>query len=495
MVLVGLIGLLAPPAIAQEGAPSNDPLYGDQWALAQIGAPCVWMALPPRQNVIVAIVDSGVDAGHPDLVGRVRDDGYDFVDDDADPRDENGHGTHVAGIIAAQLNNGEGGAGLAPIAQILPVRVVGPEGAGSDRSIAAGIDFAVERGARVINLSIGSTLLLATPESSPLISRSIARAIAAGVVVVVAAGNDFLPLPNAIIGDNEAVLVVAATTRDNQRARFSNSGPWVDVSAPGERILSTMPTYEVYLTGPELPLEERFAPLYDTMSGTSQAAPFVSALAALLIAQNPDLTPAEVSEAIITGSADIYDGLPSYYRRLRLLGAGRIDACASLTGMPRPAPADWLVPTAWGLGLSLVALLGLLALMRQRRRESLQEPPAAAPSAPEVTRLGDTVAGASALPVWGRLRRLDDDRLFLLRDEIILIGRAEECTLRFSDDSEVSRRHARIIHRGDTIWLEDLGSSFGTQLNRRKLRRPTKLQPGDLITIGTMSFRFEARRS
>ncbi|MBX0326915.1 S8 family serine peptidase [Oscillochloris sp. ZM17-4] len=331
-----------------QGLSPNDPLYPDQWALGRVGAPCAWGVTTGREDLIVAVIDSGVDMSHPDLQGRLRRDGFDFVDNDGDPRDENGHGTHVAGIIAAALGNAEGGAGLAPSVQILPVRVMDAAGVGGDRRIAAGVGYAVDKGARVINLSLGSTLLLATPESSPLISAAIRRALDAGAVVVVAAGNDFVPLPNAIVGGNEDVIVVAAATRDDRRAVFSNSGPWVDVTAPGERILSTMPTYPVFLTSDALPENQRFRQGYDSMSGTSQAAPFVSALAALLLSLHPEWSAAQVTAAITASAADIYPNMPSYYRRLRLLGSGRIDACAALGGAAA-APAG-LSPTALGLG-------------------------------------------------------------------------------------------------------------------------------------------------
>ncbi|NTV04750.1 S8 family serine peptidase, partial [bacterium] len=260
-------GLALPETLRAEaqGVAPDDPLYPQQWALERIGAACAWQASTGREDLIVAVVDSGVDLGHPDLQGRLRRDGFDFVDDDADPRDENGHGTHVSGVIAATLGNAEGGAGLAPSVQILPVRVMSAEGVGGDRRIAAGVDYAVQKGARVINLSLGSTLLLATPESSPLISAALRRALDAGAVVVVAAGNDFVPLPNSIVGQNEDVIVVAAATRDDHRAVFSNSGPWVDVTAPGEHILSTLPTYPVYLTSAALPEGQRFQPGYDYM--------------------------------------------------------------------------------------------------------------------------------------------------------------------------------------------------------------------------------------
>ncbi len=339
-----LAWLLMQSALAQGRPAPNDPRYGDQWALDRIGAPCAWLSSTGNRNVTVAVVDTGVDLAHPDLAGRLRTDGYDFVDDDPLPNDENGHGTHVSGIIAATLDNAAGIAGLAPDARILPVRVMDREGSGSDETIARGIRYATRKQARVINLSLGMTLWLsdfgARSPTGSLVSVAVREAQDAGALVVVAAGNDFVPLPNVIAYDNPDVLLVAASNEDEARAPFSNSGPWVDVVAPGQHILSTMPTYEVYLTSDDLPPQQRFKQDYDYMSGTSQATPYVSALAALLFATYPDAQAADV-QAVIKQFADggIYDQHPPEYRRLWELGAGRIDACATLRGAAAEEPA------------------------------------------------------------------------------------------------------------------------------------------------------------
>lgn len=326
----------AASVVMAQGATPNDPMYGDQWALDMIGAPCAWQTTSGSDQVTVAVVDSGVDMNHPDLAGRVRSDGHDFVDGDNDPRDENGHGTHVSGIIAATLNNAEGITGLAPGVKILPVRVMDAEGWGDDPTIAAGIRYAYQNGAKVINLSLGITVM-STSDTSPDISAAISEAQNAGALVVVASGNDFVPLPNGIASDNPDVLVVAASDSNDEPAPFSNTGPWVDVTAPGEDILATMPTYEVYITGDAVPADERYNQDYDYLSGTSMAAPYVSALAALVFSAHPDWTATQVQEAIkSSASRDIYTNLPAVYQRLGLLGAGRIDACGSLGG----APAD-----------------------------------------------------------------------------------------------------------------------------------------------------------
>lgn len=331
LLLCMVILLATSDTVAQGVRPPDDRFYDKQWALEKISASCGWQVTTGTSEVTVAVLDTGVDLHHPDLVSQVRDDGYDFVEDDADPGDKNGHGTHVAGIIAAAMNNAEGIVGLAPDVRILPVRVMSAEGSGKDAWIAQGIRFAVQRGAKVINLSLGATLFLATPGTAPIIAKAIREAQAAGALVVLAAGNDFVPLPNALLVEAGDVLVVAASTPDDRKARFSNSGPWVDVAAPGEDILSTMPTYEVYLTSQALPVNERFKQDYDYMSGTSMAAPYVSALAALLFAAHPDWTATQVQQHIKeTADERIYDNSPRL-RRLRLVGAGRIDACRALS--------------------------------------------------------------------------------------------------------------------------------------------------------------------
>lgn len=506
LLLLLLFLLLPNSAAAQFSGVPDDPFYPEQWALEQIGAPCAWSRTIGRQNMIVAVIDSGVDLNHPDLAPRLRKDGFDFVENDGDPSDENGHGTHVSGIIAATLANAEGIAGLAPDVQILPIRVMNAEGSGNDRRIAAGITYAIERGAHVINLSLGSTLLLATPESSPLVSRAISNALAAGVVVVVAAGNDFVPLPNAIVGANEDVIVVAASGRDDRKTAFSNSGPWVDVTAPGERILSTMPTYEVFLTSDALPPEERFEQGYDYMSGTSQATPYVSALAALILSQNPDYTAAQVVEVIKASATDIYPNHPSYFQRLRLLGAGRIDACRALGGEESAGGILGLILGRWGLALALggagicllgVALVGSLLLLRRRGRpqpvvsygQASATPPSPPPPAPP-PRIGDTlVAGVAS---WGRLSIVGgpaNPATFPLGGSEVLIGRASDLPVSIEGDPTISRRHARIT-RSAQVMIEDLGSSHGTFVNGRRISGPTALRDGDTVTLGQTSLRF-----
>src|SRR4030095_6461911 len=167
------------------------------------------------------------------------------------------------------------------------------------------VRYAADKGAKVINLSLGATLTIGADTESELVTSAIHYAQDKGALVVVAAGNDFAQLPNAIVGDNPDTLVVAATDDDDRKADFSNSGAWIGVTAPGGHILSTMPTYEVYLTSDQVPRDERFENNYDYMSGTSQATPLVSALAALEFSAHTDWDARQVAQEIKDRAADI----------------------------------------------------------------------------------------------------------------------------------------------------------------------------------------------
>ena len=171
--------------------PVNDTMYKEQWGLPAVEAPQAWEVLskwtgPTRNQVIVAVVDTGVASDHPDLAGRLLSKGYNTIDDNQDTVDYYGHGTHVSGIIAANTNNNRGVAGVTGTAnvKILPIKVLGNDGYGTSLSVAKGINKAVELGADVINMSLGGQ------GHSRLMEEAIQRATDKGVVVVVAAGND-----------------------------------------------------------------------------------------------------------------------------------------------------------------------------------------------------------------------------------------------------------------------------------------------------------------
>ncbi len=532
------------PASAQNITEPSDPLFEDQWALPHVGSSCAWGHTIGSDSVTVAVVDSGVDLTHPDLIDRLRDDGRDFVDGDNDPSDENGHGTNVAGVVAATLDNAEGIAGLAPGVRILPIRVMNDRGFGSDRAIERGIRYAADQGAQVINLSLGATLSIGADSESVEISQAIRYAQSLGSLVVVAAGNDFVPLPNAIVGDNPDVLVVAATDENDRKAPFSNSGPWIAVTAPGVHILSTMPTYEVYLTSDRVPRDERFRPNYDYMSGTSQATPYVSALAALLFSANPDWDAGQVAQAIRQSAVDISEQNRKLWAQ-GYLGTGRIDACAALGGpainrpeptpappefpSPEPAPTDppiaGVAPTdapaptrrpqsatpvpgasstgdsPLGLGVTLGAgICGLVLLllllvgvgrMVRRRPPPAQTytPPRPPASVPQPVPVGPPMAAG-----WGALLVVGGPaapvRFALVAAETVL-GRSPDCTIPIGSDETISRRHALVRNDGSQVTVEDLGSTHGTYLNGQRTVGRTPVRRGDVMQIGQTSLLFE----
>jgi subtilisin family serine protease len=278
----------------------------------------------PRDGlgVTVAVLDTGVDIHHPEFIGKLLP-GWNFYDDIASTDDFEGHGTHVAGVIAARTNNGIGVAGIAYNAMILPVKVCGELGCFT-YEIAAGIIYAVDRGARVINMSLGG------PAMSTTVQGAINYALSRNVVVVASAGNDG-DSDDDNINDGTAideisypasypgVISVAAVDPDGLIAAFSSTNDRVTVAAPGVDILSTVPLG--YGTGTNLG--------YDFYSGTSMASPHVAGLAAMLIADGIATTPATVREALTCSAreteADLISGYDNAY------GFGLIHADAALT--------------------------------------------------------------------------------------------------------------------------------------------------------------------
>ena len=234
----------------------SDPDWNLQYGLVNIRAPQGWDYSTGSATVTIAIIDSGVDLSHADIAAKIVP-GYDFVNGDAIPQDDNGHGTHVAGIAAASGNNGVGVAGVSWGARIMPIKVLNAGGGGSFADVAAGIVWAADNGAQVINLSLGGA------SSSTTLQDAVNYAYGKGVVLVAAAGNTGSGLilyparyPN--------VIAVGAVDNTNNHAGFSNFGPELDLVAPGASIYSTV------IGG------------YGFKSGTSMAAPYVSGLAAIL---------------------------------------------------------------------------------------------------------------------------------------------------------------------------------------------------------------------
>ena len=299
----------------------NDPDFSKQWGLDNIGqtggtpdadidAPEAWDIQTGKSSVVIAIIDTGCDQDHPDLAGKFTA-GHDFVNDDSDPQDDHGHGTYCAGIASAVTNNGIGVAGVSWYSQIMPVKVLDSGGSGSYSDVAAGIIYAADNGADVISMSLGGS------SSSDTLEDAMEYAYNSGVVIACATGNDNGPVSYPAAYD-EYCLGVAATDHNDQRASFSNYGPQVDVAAPGVNVYSAS-----------------WDNTYKTASGTSASTPFVSGLAALLLARDATLTPDEVKEQIKSTCDDVnsatYPGEDVY------LGAGRINAYNALT-VPPPKP-------------------------------------------------------------------------------------------------------------------------------------------------------------
>lgn len=254
------------------GTVPNDPQYEGSWGVGAIKAHHVWPATRGT-GVKVAVIDTGVYADHPDLEGRVLQ-GADIVNGDSDATDDHGHGTHVAGTIAAVADNGIGVAGVAPEALIIPIKVLGKDGTGTNEGIANGILKAAELGARVINMSLGG------PDNSRTLADAIASVQAKGVIVIAAAGNDNVSTPF-YPAANEGVIGVAAVDRTDTKASFSNFGAVVDIAAPGTSILSTS-----------------FNGTYISLHGTSMASPHVAGTAALLVAKYPSLKSGQLARLL-----------------------------------------------------------------------------------------------------------------------------------------------------------------------------------------------------
>jgi subtilisin family serine protease len=230
------------------------------WGLAAYRVPEQWKATRGA-GVRVAVLDTGVDADHPDLAGAIED-ARDFTDSPFGTDDKQGHGTHVAGTIAARRNE-RGVVGVAPECRLIVAKVLGDDGSGTSDEVARGIDWAVASGADLLSLSLGS------PDPSAAIEQAIERAVNAGRFVICAAGNE---------GRDDGVnyparwattIAVGAVDRFGQLARFSSRGPELDICAPGADVLSTFPGGR-----------------YAKLSGTSMATPFVTGVVALMVAKH-----------------------------------------------------------------------------------------------------------------------------------------------------------------------------------------------------------------
>lgn len=295
----------------------NDPLFAHQWGLMKIQASAAWAQWQPQRTVYIAILDTGIDATHPDLAQKMRRHnngavyGYNAFSSGSDTQDWNGHGTHCAGIAAAHTHNGVGIAGVAggsvslasasQAVQLMPVKVLNDQGYGSFADVARGIVWAADNGAHIISLSLGGTV--GTQQLADAVNYAWAR----GCLIVAAAGNNGTNAPF-YPAYYENALAVAATDPNDRLTEFSQYGAWVDIAAPGAAILSTIPGGG-----------------YSSWSGTSMACPHVAGAAALIWSCVPSLTNQQLRQ-VLENHADPclpywFDGIGAGKGRLNLARA------------------------------------------------------------------------------------------------------------------------------------------------------------------------------
>lgn len=288
-----------------------DPSYGKSWALPKIQAPTAWDTTN-GDGIIIAILDTGVNSNHPDLAANMVP-GWNTFDDNEDSADVYGHGTKVAGAAAAAANNAAGSAGVSWGASIMPIRVSDLSGNSRISTIAKGIRWAADHGAHVVNISFGPIHQNLTIRSAAAYMRS------KGGVVVISSGNS-----GQFVSDtpSDDLLVVSATSSSDVRPSWSNYGPFVDVSAPGVGIYTTLRSGG-----------------YGNVSGTSFASPITAATVALMMSANRDLTPVDLEQIIKSTAVDLgTSGVDNYY------GAGRINAAAAVAAASARITVDDQAP-------------------------------------------------------------------------------------------------------------------------------------------------------
>lgn len=320
----------------------NDPEFYLSWGLDFIQAPQAWGLTTGSSKVLVAVIDTGMNYKHRDLVGNlwvnvaekngiagVDDDGngfiddihgYDFVNNDGDPMDDHTHGTHVAGIIGASGNNNEGSSGVSWRVKILPIKALDSRGSGTTEMAINAINYAVQMKAQILNNSWGGT------DDSAFLLEAIERSSRAGAVFVAASGNSFVSNDQSphypANSKSPNVISVAALKQDGSFASFSNFGAkTVHIAAPGVGIYST------------------YGSRYQSLSGTSMAAPFVSGVAALLLAKYPDLSGVQVKERILKSA------IRKAHLRTKVSTQGVVNAYYAVSGeTPPPDPNE---PSQW----------------------------------------------------------------------------------------------------------------------------------------------------
>lgn len=298
--------------VAPAAAP-NDPYAGSQWHLAKMGLPGAWDTTQGA-GVTIAVLDTGIDATHPDLAARMVP-GWNFYDNNSDTRDVNGHGTAVAGAATATLNNGVGVAGTAGQALLMPVRIADANGYAYWSTVAQGLTWASDKGARVANISYGGVATSSAVQAAAQYMRS------RGGLVVVAAGNNGI---DEGVPPTSTMIVVSATDANDVKTSWSSYGSFVSVAAPGQDIWTTTRGGG-----------------YQAWWGTSLASPVVAGVVGLMMSARPAMSNTQVESLLYSSSVDLGTaGRDSYY------GWGRVNAAAAVQATVNSAVADTQPPTA-----------------------------------------------------------------------------------------------------------------------------------------------------
>lgn len=294
----GKVELAERDGIAEGAAVPNDSHWAKQWGPVKTGSPAAWDIITGSSVVIIAVLDSGVDVKHPDLAGRTVA-GYDFINNDANPADDQGHGTKSTGVLGAASNNATGVAGTCWTCALMPVKVLDSSNYGSWSAISNGIVWATDKGAKVISMSIYGK------SGSSTLRNAVKYAYDRGVTVVAAAGNDAstaLTYP----ASYPEVLSVAGTDSADKLYSWSQKGSWISLAAPGC-------TYSTARGGG-----------YGSYCGTSAATPQVAGIAGLMLAANPTASRAEIAASLRSTAVAISP-----------LAHGRVDAAAAVRAVRR----------------------------------------------------------------------------------------------------------------------------------------------------------------
>ena len=332
-----------PNYLAFAFATPNDPSFSQQYGLQRIQANLAWDIWQPQRTVYIAIIDTGIDSNHPDLTHKMRRHsngavyGWNTLNNTTNALDDNGHGTHCAGIAAAEINNGVGIAGVAAwnpnvansraYVQLMPVKVLSASGSGSYDSVARGITWAADNGAHILSLSLGGA------GGSQQLQDAVNYAWNRGCLIVAAAGNGGSSSPQYPAYYTNCIAV-AATDSSDRLASFSQYGSWVDIAAPGVNILATYPNNQ-----------------YRSLSGTSMACPHVAGAAAVLWSHNPSLTNAQLRAALETN----VDSYQPYNGRTIAPNAGRLNVYRALQAVGGGGPTQ---PSLSSLSLNPTSVVG-----------------------------------------------------------------------------------------------------------------------------------------